>query len=315
MTGKNTAVLLAAAGSGSRMGGGVPKQYRLLGDAPVLVKAARAFCAMDAFSVVAAAVPAEDMAYCRDLFDRYGLPGVTLTAGGATRQESVYNALKSLPQDVDAVLVHDAARPFVDEWVIRGVLDALKLRKEQVIVSICAGISAEFIRSHTIPDARIILCMPNTPLMLGLGATALAKCDGVTDAEFSLAMQMFATCGIAEEIPESKMREIIAVNSSSPAFLYLYAKGFLEFAKAEGLDDGAALRLFAQAMIGSAKMMTDSGYSIDELIKMVSSPGGTTLAGLDQLYAGDLTDTVRKCCDACTTRAYELAGAERKKAE
>ena len=126
MTGKNTAVLLAAAGSGSRMGGGVPKQYRLLGDAPVLVKAARAFCAMDAFSVVAAAVPAEDMAYCRDLFDRYGLPGVTLTAGGATRQESVYNALKSLPQDVDAVLVHDAARPFVDEWVIRGVLDALE---------------------------------------------------------------------------------------------------------------------------------------------------------------------------------------------
>ncbi len=126
MTGKNTAVLLAAAGSGSRMGGGVPKQYRLLGDAPVLVKAARAFCAMDAFSVVAAAVPAEDMAYCRDLFDRYGLPGVTLTAGGATRQESVYNALKSLPQDVDAVLVHDAARPFVDEGVIRGVLDALE---------------------------------------------------------------------------------------------------------------------------------------------------------------------------------------------
>ena len=64
MTGKNTAVLLAAAGSGSRMGGGIPKQYRLLGDAPVLVKAARAFCAMDAFSVVTAAVPAEDMDYC-----------------------------------------------------------------------------------------------------------------------------------------------------------------------------------------------------------------------------------------------------------
>ena len=108
------------------MGGGIPKQYRLLGDAPVLVKAARAFCAMDAFSVVTAAVPAEDMDYCRALFDRYGLPGVTLTAGGATRQESVYNALKALPQEVDTVLVHDAARPFVDETVIRGVLDALE---------------------------------------------------------------------------------------------------------------------------------------------------------------------------------------------
>ena len=60
-------------------------------------------------------------------------------------------------------------------------------------------------------------------------------------------------------------------------------------------------------------MMTDSGYSIDELIKMVSSPGGTTLAGLDKLYQGSLTDTVDACCNACTQRAYELAGAERNK--
>lgn len=201
----------------------------------------------------------------------------------------------------------------VKPQVLGGVLDTLKLRSEQVIISICAGISAEFIRSHTIADARIILCMPNTPLMLGLGATALAKCSGITDEEFSIAMQMFATCGIAEEIPENKMREIIAVNSSSPAFLYLYAKGFLEFAKAEGLDEAAALRLFTQAMIGSAKMMTDSGCTIDELIKMVSSPGGTTLAGLDQLYQGELVETVRRCCDACTNRAYELANTERKK--
>ena len=199
----------------------------------------------------------------------------------------------------------------VKPQVLGGVLDALVIRREQVIISICAGISAEFIRSHTIADARIILCMPNTPLMLGLGATALARCDGVNDDEFALAMKMFATCGIAEEIPENKMREIIAVNSSSPAFLYLYAKGFLDFAKSAGLDEGAALRLFAQAMIGSAKMMTDSGYSIDELIKMVSSPGGTTLAGLDKLYAGNLTDTVQECCGACTDRAYELAGASR----
>jgi len=186
----------------------------------------------------------------------------------------------------------------VKPQVLGGVLDTLKLRREQVIISICAGISADFIRSRSIPDARIILVMPNTPLMLGLGATALAKCDGISDDEFALAKRMFA-------------REIIAVNSSSPAFLYLYAKGFLDYAKVAGIDDDAALRLFAQAMIGSAKMMTDSGYSIDELIKMVSSPGGTTLAGLDQLYAGELTQTVRKCCESCTNRAYELAGVKK----
>ena len=67
------------------------------------------------------------------------------------------------------------------------------------------------------------------------------------------------------------------------------------------------MELFTQSLIGSAKMMTDSGYSIDELIKMVSSPGGTTLAGLDRLYEGDLTGVVKKCCESCTNRAYELS--------
>ena len=111
MTDKNTAVILAAAGSGSRMGGGIPKQYRMCEGEPVLVKAARAFCAIREISCILAAVPAEDLAYCRELLDRCGLPQVTLTAGGATRQDSVANALQALPSEIDTVLVHDAARP------------------------------------------------------------------------------------------------------------------------------------------------------------------------------------------------------------
>ena len=79
----------------------------------------------------------------------------------------------------------------------------------------------------------------------------------------------------------------------------------------QNIPSETSLPLFAQSLIGSAKMLTESGYTIEELIKMVSSPGGTTLAGLDQLYAGNLTDTVGKCCNACTDRAYELAGAAR----
>ena len=73
-----------------------------------------------------------------------------------------------------------------------------------------------------------------------------------------------------------------------------------------GIDEDAALKLFAQSLIGSAKMMTESGMTIDELIKQVSSPGGTTLAGLEELYNGRLTEVVNNACDACTKRAYEL---------
>ena len=104
-----------------------------------------------------------------------------------------------------------------------------------------------------------------------------------------------------------KMKEIIAINGSSPAFIYLYAKGFVQYAESVGIDGQTALELFAKSLIGSAKMLTDSGKTVDELIKMVSSPGGTTLAGLDGLYEGKLTDVVADCCERCTKRAYELS--------
>lgn len=227
-----------------------------------------------------------------------------------------YEALRAIGVTVceSAQALADAADYLVlavKPQVLAAVLETLTIRKEQVVISICAGIAADFIRKRTIPDARIILVMPNTPLMLGEGASALARCAGITDAEFALAMEMFGSCGVAEEIPEDKMKEIIAINGSSPAFLYLFAKGFLDFAAAEGIHADAALRLFAQSMIGSAKMLTDSGHSVEKLIQMVSSPGGTTLAGLDRLCEGELVNTVRRCCDSCTNRAYALAGETR----
>ncbi|MDE6729850.1 MAG: pyrroline-5-carboxylate reductase, partial [Oscillospiraceae bacterium] len=113
--------------------------------------------------------------------------------------------------------------------------------------------------------------------------------------------------GMTEEIAENKMKEIIAINGSSPAFIYLFAKAFVDYARTENIPESAALSLFAQSLIGSAEMLTKSGYTIEELIKMVSSPGGTTLAGLDELYKGNLEQTVQNACESCTRRAYELS--------
>ncbi len=180
--------------------------------------------------------------------------------------------------------------------------------EELVIISICAGISAEYIRERTFPKAKVVPVMPNTPMMLGAGASALAQCEGVSDAEFAFARKVISSCGITEIVPENKMKEVIAINGSSPAFIYLYAKGFVQYAEKVGIDKDAALRLFAQSLIGSAKMLTESGMTVDELIKQVSSPGGTTLAGLEKLYEGKLLDTAISACEACTKRAYELGG-------
>ena len=197
----------------------------------------------------------------------------------------------------------------VKPQVIEGVLETVApfTKADTVFVSIAAGITDEFIERKTINGAKVILVMPNTPLLLGEGASALSHNDAVTDEEFDVVLGIFRLCGKAAVISKDKMKEIIAINGSSPAFIYLYAKGFIDYAASAGIDSKAAMELFAQSLIGSAKMMTDSGYSIDELIKMVSSPGGTTLAGLDRLYEGKLTEVVNNCCESCTKRAYELS--------
>ncbi len=197
----------------------------------------------------------------------------------------------------------------VKPQILSSVLETIKssLTPQKVVVSIAAGITGEYLKSRTNENLKAILVMPNTPLLLGEGATALSRVEPTTDEEFAVVCDIFNACGKTAVLSEDKMKEIIAINGSSPAFIYLYAKGFIEYAKEEGIDEETAKTLFAQSLIGSAKMITDSGNTIDELIKMVSSPGGTTLAGLDRLYEGNLVQTVKNACESCTKRAYELA--------
>lgn len=197
----------------------------------------------------------------------------------------------------------------VKPQVLGEVLDKLKgtVDERHVFISICAGISSEFIKAHTCGGVRTAIVMPNTPAMLGVGASAVARDENISDEEFEFAKKVIGSCGLVKEIPMDKMKEIICINGSSPAFIYLFAKGFVDYAKEAGIDRNTALELFAQSLIGSAKMLTDSGMNVDELIKQVSSPGGTTLAGIDKLNEGKLTEIVMEACRACTKRAYELA--------
>ncbi len=196
----------------------------------------------------------------------------------------------------------------VKPQMLGEVLDTIApaVTAETVFISICAGISADFIRKHTIPEAKVVLVMPNTPMMLGVGASAMSCDNSVSEEEFAFARSVIGSCGITEVVPVDKMKEVIAINGSSPAFIYLYAKGFVDYAAEVGIGKDEALRLFSQTLIGSAKMLTESGMTVDELIKQVSSPGGTTIAGLEKLYEGDITGDVRNACEACTKKAYEL---------
>lgn len=217
--------------------------------------------------------------------------------------------VKTMPDSAELVSVCDYVFLAVKPQQLDDVLEVIKpeVTKDKVIISICAGITDEYIASKTVDGAKVIMVMPNTPLLLGEGATALSRSESVSDDEFSLVCSIFGSCGIYSVIPKDKMKEIIAINGSSPAFIYLYAQSFIEYAKSVGIDEKVATELFAKSLTGSAKMITDSGKTIDELITMVSSKGGTTIAGLEKLRANGLDKAVKECCEACTKRAYELS--------
>lgn len=239
-------------------------------------------------------------------------PGIQLSAFDTDSEKlkrleqfnvSVCTSSKELAERCKYIFL--AIKPQQLDEVLDDIKD--KITSDSVIISICAGITGEYIKSKTIPDAKVVLVMPNTPLLLGEGASALARVEPVSDDEFELVCRIFSSCGEIAVIDKDKMKEIIAINGSSPAFIYLYAKAFADYAESVGIEKSVALKLFAKTLIGSAKMITDSGNSIDELIKMVSSKGGTTIAGLEKLREGDLEGMVKKACEACTKRAYELS--------
>jgi len=187
------------------------------------------------------------------------------------------------------------------------VLSSLKGRTDgKIIVSIAAGISTGYIKSRIGESSRVVRVMPNTPLLLGCGATAMCHVAPVSDEEFDKVKQIFEAGGSVDVLPEEKMNAVISVNSSSPAYVYLFAKAIIDGAVKQGIDAKTATGLIAKTLEGSAKMIKSSGNTPDELIKMVSSPGGTTLKALEALYEHDFEGAITDAMERCTKRADEL---------
>ena len=195
----------------------------------------------------------------------------------------------------------------VKPQVIGALLEKLgECAMETVYVSIAAGISTASIRRLLGYDAKVVRVMPNTSLLMGLGATAVSYTPPVDREEFDFVKEMFASSGIVEEIDESLMNAIICVNGSSPAYVYYLAKAVVDGGEKQGIDRDTALKLFIKVLEGSAKMLELSGDTPDELIAKVCSKGGTTIEAINTFEEKGVHDAVVLGMDACTKRAGEL---------
>ncbi len=176
-----------------------------------------------------------------------------------------------------------------------------------LIICIVAGFPSAKLRA-VMPGVHVVRVMPNTPLLLGCGATALCACEGTTEDELASAKALFDGLGETAVLKdESKMNDIIAVNGSSPAFVYYYIEALARWGESRGMSYEDCLRLCAKTFEGSAKMILRGDVPPAELIRRVCSPGGTTLAAMSVLEKEGAGETLQAAADACTKRAIELS--------
>ena len=174
------------------------------------------------------------------------------------------------------------------------------------VVSIMAGVTIEKISSY-LGDIPIVRTMPNTPLMIGQGVTALTRNEKVTDKSFSDICRLFSGMGKVTIVKEEQINPITSATSSAPAYVYLFIKAIADEAQKQGLDQKNLIELVSQMVIGSANMLLQSGKTPEELIRMVKSPGGTTAQALEVFEAEGFCDIIARAMQACTKRAEELA--------
>ncbi|MDD4773746.1 MAG: pyrroline-5-carboxylate reductase [Eubacteriales bacterium] len=211
----------------------------------------------------------------------------------------------------DAVSYADYVILAVKPQNIRELLNDIRnsevMLDGKVFVSIAAAVPIDYICSQLGSQVPVIRTIPNTPLLIGSGVTALCRNELVETQAFNDIMTMFSSRGIVFEIPENKMNTIIAVTSSSPAYVYLFIKAIADVAAASGIDNPDILTIVADTVIGAAEMIKHSILPPDELIRAVTSSKGTTEKALNVLNESGFTEIIAEAMRACTDRADEIS--------
>ena len=179
--------------------------------------------------------------------------------------------------------------------------------ENKTFISIAAGITTDFICEKLGKDVAVIRTMPNTPLLVGKGVTALSKNNFVNEKIFKEICALFAASGTSFTLPEEKMNDIIAVTSSSPAYVFLFIKSIYDAAVEMGFENKDLLDIICKMVIGSTEMVLKTGKTPDELITMVKSPKGTTEQALNVFEENKLPEIVKEAMKKCSERAEELS--------
>jgi len=196
-----------------------------------------------------------------------------------------------------------AVKPQNMDEVTAGISD---MTGGKIIVSIAAGIPISYL-SERLKTTKIIRVMPNTPALIQEGMSVMSMCECMHDKELGTIKEMFMSAGVLLMLPEKYMNAVTSLSGSGPAFFAYFVEALIEGGIRMGLDKADARTLVIQTMLGTARLL-DTGMDPAKLREMVTSPGGTTAAGLKILQDRGFKDIAIASLEAAANRARELGG-------
>ncbi len=205
----------------------------------------------------------------------------------------------------DADIIFLAVKPNIYSAVSAEIKDTLS--PSAVVVTIAAGQTLEHMAGMLGKKAKIVRAMPNTPALVGEGMSALCPNDNVTDEEFADVEAIFRSFGKCEKVPESLFDAVVGVSGSAPAYVYMFIEAMADAAVAEGLARDKAYTFAAQAVLGSAKMVLDTGRHPGDLKDMVCSPAGTTIRAVIELEKTGMRGAVMQAMQVCIDKSKEMS--------
>jgi len=197
-----------------------------------------------------------------------------------------------------------AVKPQVYPFVLDEIKD--KIKTDTIIVTIAAGFKLEKTASFLPKGTKIIRTMPNTPALIRKGMTAICPNSFVSDEESQHIQALLSRIGETEILPESQFDAFTSLCGSSPAWVYVFIESLADGAVLEGIPRDKAYKMAAQAVLGSAAMIAETGRHPGELKDAVTSPGGTTIEALASLEKNGFRSALIEAVRVCTEKSRQL---------
>ena len=189
-----------------------------------------------------------------------------------------------------------------------GVLEELKgqVTSQHLVISIAAGVALKTLIAGLGEQTRLVRVMPNTPFLVGASASGFAIGGAATKEDATLVEQLLSAVGVAVSVDEKLLDAVTGLSGSGPAYVYQIIEALSDGGVRVGLPRAVATKLAAQTVLGAAKMVLETGEHPGSLKDAVTSPGGTTIAGLHALEKGGLRAALMNAVEAATNRSKEL---------